>query len=79
MTVLRPALLKYLREAGYSFKTSGRRYEVWRRRGGSERVLVPRKPKDLPPRLAESVLHGMGMSREAAEKIVQSWLDADSD
>ncbi len=29
--------------------------------------------------MAVAVLRSMGMSREAAQQIVQSWLDADSD
>ena len=68
----------YLREAGYAFDHPTRRRNVWRRRGGTERVYVPRR-KRLEFATAVVVLRSMGMSREAAQEIVQAWLDADSD
>ncbi len=67
----------YLREAGYTFHHPTRHRNVWRRRGGTERVYVPRR-KRLEVAAAVAVLRSMGMSREAAEQIVQSWRDADS-
>lgn len=68
----------YLREAGYTFDHQTRHRNVWRRRGGTERVYVPRR-KRLEFAVAVTVLRSMGMSREAAQQIVESWLDAESD
>ena len=68
----------YLREVGYAFDHPTRRRNVWRRSGGTERVYVPRR-KRVEFATAVAVLRSMGMSREAAQQIVQSWLDAASD
>ncbi len=76
MKVPRRLLVGYLREAGYSFKGQTRHSEFYRRVGGTERVRMPRR-KTLEHSVAVAVLRSMGMSREAAETLLEQLQEND--
>ena len=72
MRIPKAWLVKELRANGYAFKRRGRRRELWKRQGGTERVDIPRS-KTVPLALAKTVLIQAGLPPADVAHLLDQW------
>ncbi len=60
-------LIPVLRAANYTYKNRTKRRELWKQKGSTQRLLVPRA-KQVDPLIALDILVKTGMSRKEAEQ-----------
>ena len=63
-------LINCLRRHDYTFKRQGNRREIWKKRGGTTRVFVPRSTS-IDSREAMVVLKQAGLSRQQIEEFLR--------
>ena len=64
------ALINFLRrELNYTFKRQTERVDVYKKRGGTHRVLI-KKNASHTPEYARSILRSVGMDDEAIERFL---------
>ena len=65
------ALINALRELGYTFKRQTSRVQIYRKRGGIERVAI-RRSRSHAPEAARSILRNGGMDEEGIERFLST-------
>ena len=63
-------LINCLRQHGYTFKRQGHRREIWKKKGDTTRVFVPRKAS-IDSREAVLVLNQAGLSSDQIEEFLR--------
>lgn len=63
-------LIPLLRAANYTYKNRTKRRELWKHRGSTKRLLLPRA-KQVDPLIALDILVKTGMPREEAERWIE--------
>lgn len=67
------ALINVLRELGYTFKGQTSRVEIYKKRGGIERIPI-RRCRSHAPEAVRSILRRAGMDEEGIQRFLSTYL-----